>query len=120
MKPALLPITMAVAAALTVAAVSSRAQAPGVYALHEVPEGATLHKVTADPALVDRTKRFHILRSHLATPLLLVESGQALGSAYAGGKRLPSFLRSFAGGDLVRRRRMHVIGTNHRGGLKKR
>ncbi len=50
MKPALLPITMAVAAALTVAAVSSRAQAPGVYALHEVPEGATLHKVTADPA----------------------------------------------------------------------
>jgi hypothetical protein len=50
MKPALLPISMAVAAALTVAAVSSRAQAPGVYALHEVPEGATLHKVTADPA----------------------------------------------------------------------
>src|SRR5258708_8638700 len=50
MKPALLPITMAVAAALTVAAVSSRAQAPGVYALHEVPEGATLHKVAADPA----------------------------------------------------------------------
>jgi hypothetical protein len=50
MKPALLPITMAVAAALTVAAVSTRAQAPGVYALHEVPEGATLHKVTADPA----------------------------------------------------------------------
>src|SRR5260370_16437841 len=50
MKPALLPITMAVAGALTVAAVSSRAQAPGVYALHEVPEGATLHKVTADPA----------------------------------------------------------------------
>jgi hypothetical protein len=45
---------------------------------------------------------------------------QALGSAYAGGKRLPCFLRSFAGGDLVRRRRMHVIGTNHRGGLKKR
>src|SRR5258708_5102437 len=45
---------------------------------------------------------------------------QALGSAYAGGKRLPCFLRSFASGDLVRRRRMHVIGTNHRGGLKKR
>jgi hypothetical protein len=41
---------MAVATALTVAAVSSRAQAQGVYALHEVPEGATLHKVTADPA----------------------------------------------------------------------
>ena len=41
---------MAVAAALTVAAVSSRAQAPSVYALHEVPEGATLHKVSADPA----------------------------------------------------------------------
>ena len=77
-------------------------------------------KVTAVPALVDRTKRFHILRSHLAIPLLLVESGQALGSAYAGGKRLPCFLRSFAGGDLVRRRRMHVISTNHRGGLKKR
>jgi len=50
MKPALLPIAMAVATALTVAAVSSRAQAPGVYALHEVPEGATLHKVTAAPA----------------------------------------------------------------------
>src|SRR6266852_6899069 len=81
-------------------------------------------KVTPVPALVDRTvdrtKRFHILRSHLAIPLLLVESGQALGSAYAGGKRLPCFLRSFAGGDLVRRRRMHVISTNHRGGLKKR
>jgi hypothetical protein len=41
---------MAVATALTVAAVSSRAQAPGVYGLDEVPEGATLHKVTADPA----------------------------------------------------------------------
>jgi hypothetical protein len=50
MKPALLPITMALATALTVAAVSSRAQAPGVYGLHEVPAGATLHKVTAAPA----------------------------------------------------------------------
>jgi hypothetical protein len=40
---------MAVATALTVAAVSSRAQAPGVYGLDEVPEGATLHKVTAAP-----------------------------------------------------------------------
>src|SRR6266571_9350230 len=59
-------------------------------------------KVTADPALVDRTKRSHILRSHLATLLLLVESGQALGSAYAGGKRLPCFLRSFAGGARYR------------------
>jgi len=43
-------LPMAVATALTVAAVSSRAQAPGVYGLHEVPEGATLHKVTAAPA----------------------------------------------------------------------
>src|SRR5258705_2567313 len=50
MKPALLPITMAAATALMVAAVSSRAQAPGIYGLHEVPAGATVHKVTAAPA----------------------------------------------------------------------
>src|ERR1700716_2042925 len=50
MKPALLPIAMAAATALTVAAVSSRAQAPGVYGLHEVPAGAILHKVSAAPA----------------------------------------------------------------------
>jgi hypothetical protein len=50
MKPALFRLPWPLRQPLTVAAVSSRAQAPGVYALHEVPEGATLHKVTADPA----------------------------------------------------------------------
>jgi hypothetical protein len=50
MKPRLLPITLAVVTALTVATASGQAQAPSVYSLDEVPAGATLHTVTAAPA----------------------------------------------------------------------
>ena len=50
MKRRLLPITLAVITALTVVTASGQAQAPGVYSLHEVPAGATLHTVTAAPA----------------------------------------------------------------------
>jgi hypothetical protein len=50
MKHALSPITLAIATSLTIAAASSRAQAPGNYDLHEVPASASLHKVTAAPA----------------------------------------------------------------------
>src|SRR5260370_40479821 len=60
-KPALLPITMAVATALTVAAASSRAQAPGVYGLHEVPAAATLHKHTPAPAQNKSPQARHIV-----------------------------------------------------------
>jgi hypothetical protein len=50
MKHVLLPITLAIVTALTIATESSRAQAPGNYDLHEVPVGASLHDVTATPA----------------------------------------------------------------------
>ena len=50
MKRTLLAITLAVVTLLTVAAASGQAQAPGVYSLHEVPAGATLHTVIAVPA----------------------------------------------------------------------
>jgi hypothetical protein len=50
MKRVLFPISMAVVIALTVATASGQAQAPGVYSLHEMPAGATLHTVTAAPA----------------------------------------------------------------------
>jgi hypothetical protein len=49
-KRAFLPMSLAVATALAIATVWSRAQAPSAYNLHEVPAGATLHKVTAAPA----------------------------------------------------------------------
>jgi hypothetical protein len=50
MKHTLLAMTLAVVTALTVATASGQAQAPGVDGLHEVPMGATLHRVTAAPA----------------------------------------------------------------------
>src|SRR5215472_13034216 len=50
MKRTLLPITLAVVAAVTVATASGQAQAPSVYSLHEMPAGATLHTVAAAPA----------------------------------------------------------------------
>jgi hypothetical protein len=50
MKRTLLAITLAVVTLLTVAAASGQAQAPGVYSLHEVPAGATLHTIIAAPA----------------------------------------------------------------------
>jgi hypothetical protein len=50
MKRRLLPITLAVVTALTVATASGQAQTPGVYSLHEVPAGATLHTVIAVPS----------------------------------------------------------------------
>src|SRR5215472_18961922 len=50
MKHVLLPITLAIVTALTIATASSRAQAPSNYDLHEVPIGASLHDVTATPA----------------------------------------------------------------------
>ena len=50
MKRKLFAIMLAVVTALTVATVSGQAQAPGVYSLHEMPAGATLHTVTAAPA----------------------------------------------------------------------
>jgi hypothetical protein len=48
-KRTFLSIILAVATALTVATPSSRAQPPGVYGLHELPAGASLHRVTAAP-----------------------------------------------------------------------
>ena len=50
MKHTVLPITLAIVTALTIATASSRAQAPDNYDLHEAPAGASLHKVTAAPA----------------------------------------------------------------------
>src|SRR6266446_1181480 len=50
MKRRRLTITLAVVTAVTLATASGQAQAPGVYSLHEVPAGATLHTVTAAPA----------------------------------------------------------------------
>ena len=50
MKHVLLPITLAIVTSLTIAAALSRGQAPGIYDLHEVPIGASLHDVTATPA----------------------------------------------------------------------
>src|SRR5262244_3617184 len=50
MKHTLFAIMLAVVTAPTVATVSGQAQAPGVYSLHEMPAGATLHTVTAAPA----------------------------------------------------------------------
>ncbi len=50
MKHTVLPITLAMVTALTIATASSRAQAPDNYDLHEAPAGASLHKVTAAPA----------------------------------------------------------------------
>src|SRR5215472_18473625 len=50
MKRTLLPITLAVVAAVTVATASGQAQAPSVYSLQEMPAGATLHTVIAAPA----------------------------------------------------------------------
>src|SRR5258705_12685168 len=50
MKRRRLTITLAVVTAVTLATASGQAQAPGVYSLHEVPAGATLHKVIAAPA----------------------------------------------------------------------
>jgi hypothetical protein len=50
MKHVLLPIALAIVTSLTIAAASSRAQAPDNYDLHEVPAGASLHTVTAVPA----------------------------------------------------------------------
>ena len=50
MKHVLLPITLAIVTSLTIAAASSRAQAPGNYDLNEVPAGASLHEVTTAPA----------------------------------------------------------------------
>src|SRR5215469_1038323 len=49
-KRRLLPITLAVVTALTVATASGQALAPSVYSLQEMPVGATLHTVTAAPA----------------------------------------------------------------------
>jgi hypothetical protein len=50
MNRRLLPITLAVVTVLAVATTSGRAQAPGVYGLHDLPAGATLHTVIAAPA----------------------------------------------------------------------
>ena len=51
MRRTLLPIILTAATALTVATASSRGQALAAYDLHELPAGATLHKVSS--ALVD-------------------------------------------------------------------
>jgi hypothetical protein len=48
MRSTFFPIALVVATVLTT--ISSQAQTPGAYGLHEVPAGATLHKVTAVPA----------------------------------------------------------------------